>query len=582
MRYFFQTLFILLTSTTVTFAQQLNPSDKIYTIQDSLLIKTRDGANISTIVVRKKGVVEKQSTILIFTVYARETDIKKAKEAADKGYVGVLAYTRGKRLSPDVIIPYEHDGEDVYDVIEWITKQSWSNSKVGMYGGSYNGFTQWAAAKHLHPALKTIVPSAAAAPGLDVPMMNNVVMSFPFSWTYYVSNNKFLDTADYNSPKWATLYQKWFEEGKSYRSLDSMTGRLENKIFQRWLDHPTYDKYWQDMIPYKNEFSKINIPILTTTGYYDGGQVGAMNYFREHYKYNHNPNHYLIIGPYGHFGSQGYPDSTYNGYKIDSVANIPIHNIIYQWFDFILKGGTKPAVLKDKINYQVMGSNTWKHTSSLKKMNNDTLKYYFINNILKKQNKSDKHKPQKEYLTQEINFADRTTSNSYYYADNILYDSLNTNGIIFKSDRLSEELEINGCFSGEIKATINKKDMDFSVVLFEELPNGKYFYLSYFMGRASYSRDISKRQLLIPNKKEILPFSNSYFTSKKLGRGSRIVVIININKSPFEQINYGTGKDVNEETIKDANEPLQIKWHNDSYIKIPVWRNKPSDKNASR
>lgn len=27
-----------------------------------------------------------------------------------------------------------------------------------MYGGSYNGFTQWAAAKQLHPALKTIVP----------------------------------------------------------------------------------------------------------------------------------------------------------------------------------------------------------------------------------------------------------------------------------------------------------------------------------------------------------------------------------------------------------------------------------------
>lgn len=144
----------------------------------------------------------------------------------------------------------------MYDVIDWISKQTWCNGKVGMMGGSYNGFTQWAATKKLHPALKTIVPSASVAPGIDVPSMNNVFMTFPFPWTYYVSNNKFLDEADYRNRQWEDLQQKWFEVGTAYPTLDSLLGR-PNKIFRSWLAHPAYDKYWQHMIPYKEEFAKL-------------------------------------------------------------------------------------------------------------------------------------------------------------------------------------------------------------------------------------------------------------------------------------------------------------------------------------
>lgn len=48
----------------------------------------------------------------------------------------------------------------------------------------------------------------------------------------------------------------------------------------------------------------------------------------------------------------------------------------------------------------------------------------------------------------------------------------------------------------------------------------------------------------------------------------------NVNKHPSEEINYGTGKGVSDETIADAKEPLQIKWFNHSYIKVPVWIDK--------
>ncbi len=570
---FVKLLFVLLIACTIVQAQQTNLPDSIYTIQDSILIKARDGASISVLVVRKKGEEKPLPVIFGFTIYARKTDVNKAKFAADKGYVGVYAYTRGKKNSPDEVIPYVHDGDDAYDVIDWISKQEWCNGSVGMYGGSYNGFSQWASTKNLHPALKTIVPSASAAPGLDAPMMNNVVMNFQFSWTYYVSNNKYLDNDDYNNRKqWSDMEQKWFETGSSYRTFDSLLGRPKNKIFNKWLDHPTYDNYWQRMIPNKDQYAKINIPVLTTTGYFDGGQVGALHYMRELDKYNPNANQYLIIGPYGHFGSQGSPDSVYNGYKIDSVANISITNIIFQWFDYILKNKAKPSFLQDRINYQVMGTNSWKHSKSLANVSNDSLTFFLDN--------SNKHllNPQKaskiDFAKMKVDYKDRSSMNSYYYAFRLIWEGLNAGGgIMYKTAALNKEVEFTGCFTGQMNVSINKRDLDYSAVLFEQKADGKYYYLTYFMGRASYAKDNKQRALLTPDKKTALPFSNSYFTSRKLSKGSKLVLIVNVNKSSSEQINYGTGKDVNEETIKDAGDPLIIKWYNDSFIKIPIWKN---------
>jgi uncharacterized protein len=67
-----------------------------------------------------------------------------------------------------------------------------------------------------------------------------------------------------------------------------------------------------------------------------------------------------------------------------------------------------------------------------------------------------------------------------------------------------------------------------------------------------------------------MPIKNATFIGKKIEKGSKLVIIFGVNKSKFWQVNYGTGKDVSEECIEDAKEPIEIKWYNDSYIQIPV------------
>lgn len=88
-----------------------------------------------------------------------------------------------------------------------------------------------------------------------------------------------------------------------------------------------------------------------------------------------------------------------------------------------------------------------------------------------------------------------------------------------------------------------------------------------------------KRQLLHPNEIEIIPISNSTFVRKKIQKGSKLMVVLDINKDSNYQINYGTGKDVSEETIADAKEPVEIKWYNDSYIEIATTEQSSGNRN---
>jgi uncharacterized protein len=107
--------FLCLSMYISTSAQQPSLADSMlqtghYIIDDSILITTSDNAKISALMVRRKDQAASLPVIFQFTIYARKTDIRKVKDAADRGYVGVIAYTRGKRYSPNEIVPYVYDG----------------------------------------------------------------------------------------------------------------------------------------------------------------------------------------------------------------------------------------------------------------------------------------------------------------------------------------------------------------------------------------------------------------------------------------------------------------------------------------
>lgn len=546
-----------------------------YIIEPDALIKTPAGVTLSATLVRPRT-DKPLPTVMQFTIYTNpRRALDDAKAAAARGYAGIVVDARGKRLSPDDIRPFETEGEDADAAIDWISRQPWSDGQVGFQGGSYNGFAAWAAAKRRHPALKTIVAKVAAIPGQGLPMENNVFLTANYAWAFYVANNRGLDTKTYDDrARWSALDDKWFASGRSFREIDQVDG-TPHPWMQRWLQHPAYDSYWQAMVPYGADFARIDIPVLSITGYYDDGQISAVQYLKDHYRHRPDAQHYLVIGPYDHVGAQNDPKpAELRGYRLDPSAQMSTEALVYGWMDHVLRGAARPEVVKDKINYQVMGADVWRHAPSLAAMANETLTLHLSDAPEAGHHRLSPEKPRaSSAIRQVVNFADRTTTSASYYPDPIVSKTLDlSKGVIFVSAPMASAVEFSGGFSGALDVVINKRDFDFQMTLYELRPDGSAMQLTYVLGRASYARDATRRRLLTPRKRTLVPFERTRLVSRRIAAGSRIVAVLDVIKNGGHQVNYGTGRDVSDESIADAGEPLTVTWGGGSLIRLPITR----------
>jgi putative CocE/NonD family hydrolase len=568
--------FVQVYSRVLPLAEALLAEDKArrYSIGKGVLVTLPDGNKLEALVVRPKSAKAPLTTLLGFTIYANEDwAMSDAAIGASYGYAGVVAYSRGKGLGSGPIIPFEHDGKDAAVVIDWISQQPWSDGRVGMYGNSYNSFTQWAAAKHRPPALKAMMTSGSAAPGIDVPMQGNIFQSFMYPWPFYTTNNKSLDDATYeNQKRWDTLYQNWYKAGSAYRDMDAIDG-TPNPVFRRWLEHPDYDAYWQAMTPQREEYADIDIPVLAVTGYFDGGRVGVQHYYDQHTRYNPQADHTLVFGPFGHLAINQGVTRHIEGYDVDQAALVDLQALRYEWFNHVFKGAPKPELLMDKVNYQVMGGNEWKHAPTLPAMGNGKMRFYLQPGNDGKQGLLASDAPaNKAFQIQRVDFADRSGADWAPAALVVTKTLDQRHGIAYVSEPINAETEISGLMTGKLDFISNKRDVDLGVMLYEKMENGDYFLLTYHLGRASYAIDRSKRQLLKPGKQQRVDFRSERLVSRKLQAGSQLVIVLQVIKQSDQQINYGTGKDVSIESINDSGQPLEIQWSGSSYVELPIWR----------
>ena len=122
------------------------------------------------------------------------------------------------------------------------------------------------------------------------------------------------------------------------------------------------------MTPQAADFAAIDLPVLAPTGYFDAAQVGALHYFREHLRQRPQADHTLLIGPYEHFTLQTGVPPQIQGYALDPSARIDLQALRLAWFDHVLKGAPKPELLADRVNWQVMGADQWRHAPTLEAM----------------------------------------------------------------------------------------------------------------------------------------------------------------------------------------------------------------------
>jgi putative CocE/NonD family hydrolase len=543
-----------------------------YAIDDSVRIPLRDGNVLSAVVVRPRRLAGPQPAVLEFTIYANDQNRLTALESAANGFVGIVATTRGKRASAGPVRPFEPDAADARDLLDWIARQPWSDGAVGMIGASYAGFTQWAAAKSLHPALRTIVPTVAVAPGVDFPREQGIVLNFQFAWARYVASGPLLDEAAFGDrARWQRLDSTWFARGTAYRDLDRLDG-ASNPAFRRWLDHPTYDAWWRAMIPQRDEYRRLAIPVLTITGYFDGAQPGALHYQRAHLAARPDADHVVLIGPWDHFGAQRRPSPFLGGERIDPVAVVDVTAVVYGWLSHVLRGTPRPALLADRVNFQVMGTDRWRHVPWLAAMATDTIALHLAPPRGAARDGRLVPRPAAGSTTLRVDLRDRSVASGTFIAPGRDTALDRANAVVFESEPLPAATTISGAFTGTLALVLDRRDADLSVTLYERTADGAYRQLGYSLGRASLARDPARRRLLVPGRRERLPITGVRITSRVVAAGSRLVAVVGVAKGPQAQFTYGSGKDPSDETIRDAGRPLRLELSATSVLRIPVLR----------
>src|SRR3954467_9749827 len=151
-------------------------------------VPMRDGVVLRADVIRPAG-SQRFPTLVYRTPYAKagaQRSYTTFQRAVSRGYAVVIQDVRGRYASAGEFRPYESEGRDGYDTIEWAAAQPWSNGAVGTFGLSYPGAVQWLAAVENPPHLKAMVPAMTFSTPRNFFYSGGV---FDMSWTTWIWNN---------------------------------------------------------------------------------------------------------------------------------------------------------------------------------------------------------------------------------------------------------------------------------------------------------------------------------------------------------------------------------------------------------
>ncbi|MGA3078475.1 MAG: CocE/NonD family hydrolase [Bryobacteraceae bacterium] len=559
-------------------------------------IPMRDGIRLNATVFKPKAMPAPLPVVFTLTPYIADSYEDRASYFARHGYVFALVDVRGRGNSEGGFEPFANEARDGYDIVEWLARQPWSNGKVAMWGGSYAGFDQWATLKEHPPHLATIVPAAAAAAAVDFPFSNGMFTSYIVQWLTYTSGKTGNPKQFGDSTFWSEKFRERYTRNLPFRELDRMVGNTST-VFQKWMDHPQPDDYWDAMYPTPEQFAQIDIPILTITGYYDGDQTGALHYYRDHMRYGSpaaRGRHNLIVGPWDHAGTRT-PNRDVGGLKFGEASLLDLNNLHREWYDWTMKDGPKPAFLKQRVAWYAVGPEEWKYAASLEAVANRTRTLYL--NSTDGQANDALHSgtlgPEKPAALPAASVPDRyvydpldlrpgaleTAGNPNYLTDQTEPLNLFGDGLIYHSAPFAEDTEISGAVRLEVWIAMDVPDTDFEVNLYEILPNGGSVLLTGDAMRARY-RDSTRKPSPVESG-QIVKYEFHGFTwfSRRIAKGSRLRLMLRSPNSIQVEKNYNSGGVVASESAEDARTAHIALYHDArhaSFLELPIVSGAPS------
>jgi uncharacterized protein len=529
-------------------------------------IPMRDGILLNATIFQPHAQKEPLPVIFTFTPYIGDSYTDRAMYFAEHGYVYALVDVRGRGNSGGAFEPFVNEGRDGYDVVEWLAKQSYCNGKVTMWGGSYAGYDQWTTLKEFPPHLATIVPAAAAHPGVDFPFQYNIFAPYDMQWITFTTGVTGNEKLFGDSAFWGAKAREYYDEHLAFNTYDRIVGN-PSAVFQKWVQNPVPDAYYDAMVPTPEDYKRIQIPILTITGDYDGDQPGAFTYYKRDMKYGTpeaKEKHFLIIGPWDHAGTRT-PKRDVGGLKFGEASVLDLNKLHTEWYDWTMKDGKRPEFLKKRLAYYVVGAGAenWKYADTLESISDETRTLYLESNgkagsVFESGWLADKagsgaasDKWTYDPLDTRSGDAESDDGAGYIVSQHAVMNTYG-NGAIYHSEPLGEATEVSGFLKLNVWLAMDVPDTDLEADVYEILPSGDSVFLTGATMRARYRESLREEKLVTPGKLENYVFDNFTFFSRRVAKGSRLRLFVHCPNTTGAEKNYNSGGVVALETAKDA------------------------------
>jgi uncharacterized protein len=345
------------------------------TVERNVAAKMRDGVTLRADIYRPKA-EGKYPVLLVRTPYDKTNETNFGLKAAARGYVLIAQDVRGRFTSEGDWYTFKNESADGYDTVEWAATLPYSNGKVGMYGGSYVGATQFLAALAKPPHLAGICPNVTASNYHDGWTYQGGAFEqwFNESWSSGLAENTMRRRAE---QKYDALGGTKVLPLISYPLLEPPSGEGIAPYFKDWLAHPSFDEYWKQ-ISIEDHYAQIQVPVYNLGAWYDiflGGTV--KNYVRLKTEAGTDAarkGQRLLVYVGGHAGGS---ESRKVG-AVDFGDKLPMDGdeAMLRWYDWLLKGEANGVEKEKPVKIFVMGKNEWREEDDWPLARAKNTKYY--------------------------------------------------------------------------------------------------------------------------------------------------------------------------------------------------------------
>ncbi|HKX27682.1 MAG TPA: CocE/NonD family hydrolase [Blastocatellia bacterium] len=567
-------------------------------VERKLMVRMRDGKRMAADVYRPKDPSKRYPAIFVRTPYnfnfwdvrnGAPRDMTNELEAVKRGYAFVQMNERGHFFSEgnyDILGPPLSDGEDA---LSWISKQPWSNGKVGTIGCSSTAEWQLAVAAQGNPAYTTMIPQGfGAGVGRVGPYYEQgnwyrggAVQMLFIAWLYG-QQNQVRPAFPSNTPQEELIrVSKSFDLAqqlppvdwsKALRHLpvmdiikavggppgifaDPMPVATGGAMIRRAPNSQAWYKggLWHDNM-------KINIPGFWFMSWYDvsvGPNLAAYNHVRKTARPEIADQQYAVIAPTLHCAYKRATQNTVVGEREMGDARLNYDELTYGWFDHFLKGEDHKLLEKmPKVRYYTMGLNQWQASETWPPAGAQPMTLFLSSagraNTLNGDGQLGEGAPGTDtpdrFDYDPMNPVASHGGNVCCTGNAVAGGAFDQRRmeerpdiLVYSSEPLKQGLEVSGPIEVTLYVSSDVKDTDFTVKLIDVYPDGRAYNLDETIQRMRYRNGYDQPPVWMEAGKVYKVVLQPMVTSNYFEAGHRIRLEVSSSNFPRFDRNMNTG-----------------------------------------